>query len=118
MSKVGASIGVATSTVSRALTRLAALGLVSYDTFKGRKGGIRLFTMSGKALKERSQRAWDRIKASKDQAAQRWRNKLEASGYDFASLNVATKRAMDATFSYLHVGEVPWTASDLADAGL
>jgi predicted transcriptional regulator len=118
MARIANSLGVAVSTVYRALIRLASLGLVSYDTTKGRNGGIAFVHLTATALKERAVRAWDRIKMAREKAAQAWHSRLERSGYDFAALNVATITSSAQRLAYYSVGTVPWTLSELADAGL
>jgi len=94
---IAASIGVATSTVTRALTRLAAYGLVAYDTAKGRYGGITFIATAWADLKARSKRAWGRIRQDRDRAWDRYIGKLERTGYFWSGLNVASYREQDAT---------------------
>ena len=115
MAKIAASLGVAASTVYRALVRLASLGLVSYDTKRGRSGGVAFVMLTGSQLKARALAAWERIKAEREKVAQRWRSRLQRSGYDFDALNVATISSSAQRLAFLSVGDTAWTADDMAE---
>jgi DNA-binding MarR family transcriptional regulator len=115
MAKIAASLGVAVSTVYRALIRLASLGLVSYDTKRGRSGGVAFVMLTGAALKARALAAWDRIKTERDKVAQRWNARLVRSGYDFDRLIIATISSRTQRLAYLSVGATAWTADDMAE---
>lgn len=118
MSKMAASLGVAASSVYRALIRLASFGLVSYDTKRGRNGGVTFVLLTAKQLKTRATAAWERIKAEREKVATRWHSRLQRSGYDFAALNVASIVSSAQRLAYYSVGSVPWTADDMVEAGL
>ena len=94
MSIIAASLGVAPSTVMRALKRLASMGLVAYDTARGRNGGITVVQVAAKELKARAQSAWEYLKDARIRADERARRRflqlLEQSGYPMAALNVAS----------------------------
>jgi DNA-binding MarR family transcriptional regulator len=106
LTMIASSIGVATSTVSRGLLRLASLGLVAYDVTRGRYGGIDMLKTTSVDLKRRAQAAWERLKAYRMSAERRWYERLARSGYPFA-FNVASYTVMDATLN--------WTAQDMAE---
>lgn len=89
MTVIANSIGVAVSTVSRALIMLAAFGLVAYDTTKGRYGGITLFQLAWADLKRRSRTAWAKIRYERRRAWDRHVSRLERSHYFTAGLNFA-----------------------------
>jgi hypothetical protein len=114
MAKIANSLGVAASTVYRALIRLASLGLVSYDTKRGRSGGVAFVHLTPKALKDRAAAAWEYIKAAKAKAADRWHARLERSGYDFGAYSVRSIRDSAQRIAYLGVGKLVWTAEDVA----
>lgn len=84
------SIGVATSTVTRALVLLAAFGLVAYDVTRGRYGGITLLRTAWADLKARSRTAWGVIQEQRARAWDRYIAKLERTAYFWSGLNVAT----------------------------
>lgn len=104
---IAASLGVATSTATRAALRLAAFGLVSYDVTRGRNGGVIVLRRVPEDVRERAQEAWARIRRASEAAAARWRQLLVRSGYRPEWLNVAFCTVVDATIS--------WTASDMAE---
>lgn len=114
MRTIAASIGVATSTVSRALLRLASLGLVAYDVVRGRYGGVTVVRAVGRELQERAQRAWGRLRDARMKQEARWYDRLSRSGYPGA-FNVASYMSMDAT---LKIANTPWTVQDMVEAGL
>lgn len=111
MSRISASLGVATSTVSRALARLASLGLIAYDVKRGRYGGIERVMAAGKDLEARAQRAWERLKAARIKREARWYDRLERSGYPML-------RPYLGQGATLKVPDLPWTAQDMIEAGL
>lgn len=110
MSRIAASLGLATSTVSRALSRLASLGLIAFDVSRGRYGGIVRVMAAGKDLQERAQRAWERLKRDRMRRESRWYDRLARSGYVFA-FNVASIPEKSATLT-------PWTAADMAEVDM
>jgi hypothetical protein len=118
MAVIANSLGVAASTVYRALIRLAAIGLVSYDVKRGRSGGVAFVHLTPKDLKDRATAAWEYIKAAKQRAAERWIERLRRSGYPFAeyekryALRSSLVRAQRKAF--YGVGSIPWTAADMA----
>jgi len=114
MAKIAASLGVAASTIYRGLIRLASLGLVGYDTKRGRSGGVAFVHLTPKALKDRATAAWEWIKAQKQKAVERWHSRLERSGYDFGAYSVRSIRDSAQRIAYLSVGKLEWTASDLS----
>ncbi len=81
LTMIAASIGVATSTVSRALLRLASFGLVAYDTQRGRYGGVTMLALASVDLKRRAQAAWEVLKGYRMRAEARWYERLARSGY-------------------------------------
>ena len=115
MSKMASSLGVAVSSVYRALIRLASFGLVSYDTKRGRNGGVTFVLLTATQLKARATAAWERIKAEREKVGQRWRARLQRSGYDFAALNVASLVSSAQRLAYLSVGAIPWTPDDMEE---
>ena len=114
MARIANSLGVAASTVYRALIRLASLGLVSYDTSKGRSGGVAFVHLTPKALKERAAAAWAWIKAAKEKAALAWHLRLERSGYDFATQSLRSIRDSAQRLAYFGIGKIEWTPDDVA----
>jgi hypothetical protein len=96
---IAASIGVAVSTVTRALTFLAAFKLIAYDVTMGRNGGITFLAMAWADLKMRCRNAWARIQQQKARAYERYLHKLEGTGYYSSGLNFATSNVIDAKFS-------------------
>lgn len=114
LTMIAASLGVATSSVSRALLKLSSFGLIAYDVARGRYGGITMVRASVDDLKRRAQSAWERLKAERMRREGRWYDRLARSGYP-VPVNVASYMVMDAT---LKVPDLPWTAQDLLDAGL
>jgi hypothetical protein len=86
------SIGVATSTVTRALVRLAAFGLVAYDIVKGRYGGISILKRAWADLRTRSRTAWGKLKGERVKAWDRYLRRLDRTGYWWSGLNVASNR--------------------------
>jgi predicted transcriptional regulator len=96
---IAASLGVATSTVTRGLVILAALKLVAYDVETGRGGGFTFLAMAWADLKRRSRTAWAKVHEWGEKAHSRFERKLERSGWYTAGLNFASSLYMDATFS-------------------
>lgn len=96
---VADSLGFAASTVTRALVKLAALGLVTYEVVRGRYGGLRLFHATMDVVKERSKAAWQKIRDARSKATIRWFSKLDRTGYPLSALNVATSTYQDATLT-------------------
>jgi predicted transcriptional regulator len=96
---IAASLGVATSTVTRGLVILAMLKLVAYDVETGRNGGFTFLSMAWADLKRRSRTALERVRHWQDQAHSRFERRLERSGWFVAGLNFASREDMDATFS-------------------
>jgi DNA-binding MarR family transcriptional regulator len=113
MAAIAASLGFATSTVSRALVRLASMGLVAYDTRRGRGGGVTFLRLAGKALEQRAQAAWMKLKQARIRARERWTQRLLLTGYPGWALNVAT---IESSAQHLAVGR-PWTVEELREAG-
>jgi DNA-binding transcriptional ArsR family regulator len=95
------SLGVAVSTVTRALVRLSAYGLVAYDTARGRFGGITFLAVAWADLKGRARGAWSKIRHEREGITRRYLARLERSGYYVAGLdfNLATISTMDAKFN-------------------
>jgi DNA-binding MarR family transcriptional regulator len=110
MRTLAASLGVATSTVSRALLRLASMGLVAYDVLRGRYGGVSVIRASATALRDRAQAAWRKLRDERMKREGRWYDRLSRSGYPLA-FNVASYMDMDATLK-------PWTAADMAEVDM
>jgi predicted transcriptional regulator len=110
MAKVAASLGVAPSTVYRAMLRLAAFGLIAYETKRGRSGGVAMVHVTAAELKQRAQSAWDRLAAARARAAARWRQVLERSGYPMSALIVAPIES-----SAQRLALEPWSAADMAE---
>jgi DNA-binding MarR family transcriptional regulator len=110
MRTIAASLGVATSTVSRALLRLASLGLVAYDVVRGRYGGVSIVRATGRELRDRAQAAWSRLRHARMKQEGRWYDRLSRSGYPLA-FNVASYMDRDATLK-------PWTAADMAEVDM
>jgi predicted transcriptional regulator len=102
MARIASSLGYATSTVSRALLRLASLGLLAYDVAKGRYGGIVIL----KATREAAQRAWEKLKAYRIKREARWYERLTRSGYPTLRPYVE----WDATLTPCTAEDVPWDA--------
>ena len=96
---IAASLGVATSTVTRALLFLSAWKLIAYDVMMGRNGGITFLKMAWADLKMRSRTAWARMQNDRVRAWNRLVKRLEDSLYFTSGLNFATSTAIDATFS-------------------
>jgi hypothetical protein len=104
------SLGVAASTVSRGMVKLASMGLIAYDVARGRYGGITIVQAVGKALQDRSQAAWRKLHDIRMKAEARYYDRLSRSGYPLA-FNVASYMDMDATLK-------PWTAADMAEVDM
>jgi hypothetical protein len=96
---IAASLGVATSTVTRALLFLAAWKLVAYDTERGRHGGITFLSMAWADLKQRARTAWARMQQDRVRAWDRYVAKLDKSLYFWSGLNVATSESVVATLT-------------------
>jgi hypothetical protein len=99
MRVIANSIGVAGSTVSRAMLILAAFGLVAYDVTRGRYGGITVLSTAWADLKARSKRAWAKLADQRKRAWERYLRRLDASFYWWSGLNVATITVKDATLT-------------------
>lgn len=84
------SLGVAVSSVTRALLRLAALKLIAYDMKRGRSGGITFLATAWADLKARSRQAWAKLQHERDKAYERYIRQLDMSHYFSAGLNFAT----------------------------
>jgi predicted transcriptional regulator len=84
------SLGVAVSTVTRALLKLAALKLVAFDVIRGRSGGIHFLSTSWADLKARARTAWAKINEQRLKTWDRYLRKLDESRYFWSGLNVAT----------------------------
>jgi len=85
MGKIAASLGVAASTVYRALLRLSSMGLVAYDVKRGRSGGVTFVRAIGDAIEKRAQKAWEtlkryRLNALKSAEKRAW-ERARATGY-------------------------------------
>ena len=85
MGKIAASLGVAASTVYRALLRLSSMGLVAYDVKRGRSGGVTFVRAVGDAIEKRAQKAWEtlkryRLNALKSSEKRAW-ERARATGY-------------------------------------
>ena len=85
MGKIAASLGVAASTVYRALLRLSSMGLVAYDVKRGRSGGVTFVRAIGDAIEKRAQKAWEtlkryRLNALKSSEKRAW-ERARATGY-------------------------------------
>lgn len=89
MRSIATSLGIAVSSVSRALIVLAAWKLVAYDVVRGRKGGISLVSMTWADLKMRSRTAWQKLHRERQRAWDRYLRKLDATRYWWSGLNVA-----------------------------
>ena len=89
MRAIAEQLKVAPSTVSRAMTMLAAFRLLAYDVVRGRNGGVKVLSLAWADLKVRARKAHARIAHEKDMVAKRWLNKLERTGYYWSGLNVA-----------------------------
>ncbi len=107
---IAASLGIATSTATRAAVRLAAFGLVSYDITRGRTGGVVVLRQLAANARERAQAAWASIRRATEARWAAWHRRLIKSGYRPEWLIVATIEVVDATFS--------WTAQDMASVDL
>lgn len=99
MSEMAESLGCAVSTVSRALTRLAALRLIAFDVVRGRNGGVTFLSIAWADLKARSRNAWAKIRDERRKVWQRYVEKLDKSHYFWAGLNVASLEVKDATLT-------------------
>ena len=110
LTMIAASLGYATSTVSRALLRLASMGLVAYDVTRGRYGGITMLKTAAVDLKRRAQTAWEALKRQRMSRERAWYDRLSRSGYVFA-FNVATSTYMDATLKFDPDSDLPPDAS-------
>ena len=97
MTMIAASLGYATSTVSRALLRLASMGLVAYDVARGRYGGLTVLRASVVDMKRRAQTAWETLKRQRMQRERAWIARLERSGWSM----LRPIRAMDATLTWI-----------------
>jgi len=85
MGKIAASVGVAASTVYRALLRLSSMGLVAYDVKRGRSGGVTFVRAIGDAIEKRAQKAWEtlkryRLNALRSAEKRAWK-RARATGY-------------------------------------
>ena len=85
MGKIAASLGVAASTVYRALLRLSSMGLVAYDVKRGRSGGVTFVRAVGDMIEKRAQKAWEtlkryRLNALKSSEKRAW-ERARATGY-------------------------------------
>lgn len=120
MRTLAETLGVAPSTVSRGMVKLASFGLLTYTTSRGRHGATIIYRMVGeqfgdvrKRLREAAKarvRAWskaanDRISRLKSNVASyySWKE-IEEHGYGATYLVT-----MDATLKR------PWTADELKD---
>lgn len=125
MRGMATALSMAPSTVSRALTKLAAWGLIAYVVARGRFAGLVLFRRAmndgrdrfRQAAKARVQR-WK--EAAKDRVSRLWVNVAPyifedregvATGYK-SHYYLATNK--DATLT----AQRPWTVQDLRDAGI
>jgi DNA-binding MarR family transcriptional regulator len=86
---ISKSLGVAPSTVSRALTMLASKRLIAYDIVRGRYGGIKRLETTWADMKGRAKAAKAKISRQYQLAEQRWYRKLARTGYYWSGLNVA-----------------------------
>lgn len=93
------SLGCAPSTVTRALTKLAALKLIAFDVVKGRYGGVTFLSTAWADLKARSRQAWARIADERRKVWDRYVRRLDRSLYWWAGVNVASYTDMDATLN-------------------
>lgn len=115
-------LGCAPSTVSRALVKLMAWGLIGYLTARGRYAGSILFRMhKGDGFERFRQAAKAKVRAWSE-AAQRRISRLqfnvapyvleEGRGYDsLTSYVLSTSTHKDATLK-------PWTVQELREAGI
>jgi DNA-binding MarR family transcriptional regulator len=120
MGKIAASLGVVTSTVYRALLRLASMGLVAYDVKRGRSGGVTFIRAAGDALQRRAQAAWEKLKYMRlralEGADRRSCERAASTGYPLwaiPSLIVAPIRE-----GAQRLAEWSWTPAELAALGL
>jgi hypothetical protein len=92
------SIGVAPSTVSRALTVLASLTLVAYDVVRGRYGGITFLSSAWADMKARARRAWGKRFREREMAWDRYLRKLDKSLYWWSGLSPDVNVASTSTY--------------------
>lgn len=96
MTSIARTLGIAVTSVSRALTVLAAFKLVAYDVTRGRFGGITVLSESWADMKARARAALARLRYQRDRAAARawarFEHKLSVTGYFVTGLdfNVAS----------------------------
>lgn len=120
---MAAVLHVSPSTVSRALTRLSAFGLLAYASARGRYGGTLIFSYVRGTFT-------DRLREAAKDRVRRWREAAEARVSRLIS-NVAPylleRRegvSRDSLYDYLSVTtksatlELPWTPEALREAGI
>jgi len=129
MREIASSLHVAPSTVSRALTKLAAWGLIAYFVGRGRFAGLVIF-------KRTKDDGFDRVRKAAKARVQRWSeaarrriSRLEINvasyileggrGYDsLTSYALTTDTYKDATLAAQRSVTQPWTVEELRDAGI
>ena len=119
------SLHVAPSTVSRALTKLAAWGLIAYFVGKGRFAGLVIFRRAKDDGMDRFRQAAKARVRRWSEAAQRRISRLifnvapyileeKGRGYDSLTAYVLSTSSKDATLT----AQRPWTVDDLREAGI
>lgn len=93
---IAQSLGVAVSTVTRAVTLGVALRLIAVNVVRGRYGGIEILARAWADLKSRSRNAWQRIRDTAHKADLRYMAKLDTSHYFSSGLNFASIVEVDA----------------------
>jgi DNA-binding MarR family transcriptional regulator len=103
MTKIANSLGIAPSTVSRAVVLLVAFRLIAVDVVRGRYGGLRVLSMAWADLKGRARGAWERIRRTREKAEvraqMRYDERLSRTGYWWSGLNVASMTEESATLN-------------------
>jgi len=129
MRDLAKSLSVAPSTVSRALTKLMAWGLIAYVVGRGRWAGLVIFRRTKDDGLERFRKAAKARVQRWSEAARRRISRLEINvasyileggrGYDsLTSYALSTNTYKDATLTAQRSPAQPWTVEELRDAGI
>ena len=129
MRDIARALEVAPSTISRALTKLAAWGLIAYICARGRFAGLVIFQRSQNDGMDRFRKAAKARVQRWSEAARRRISRLEFNvasyileggrGYDsLTSYALTTDTYKDATLTAQRSVTQPWTVEELRDAGI
>ncbi len=125
MRYMASALNVAPSTVSRALTKLAAFGLICYVVGRGRWAGLVVFRRTPNDGLDRFRKAAQARVRRWSEAVQRRLSRLqinvapyslERKGYD--SLTKYALSITTTTKGATLTAQLPWTVEELRDAGI